>query len=606
MAILGILSIIQMIILPGLIISKLIRFNYGGVPRIVAIFGISLFANYLLVALLTFCHMLLQTTLLVIIILEIAVCFWLFRKTILDSFEALSSRYEHRLGSINYSTATNPGSSSFQRIVNQFVFFVLLIFAFSDIVWVFQRFTNNLTTVFQTWDAVVSWNRWAVEWANGAFPTATSYYPQLIPANWSISYVLMNGIELQSFPKAIMPLFSLLILLMLFDLGIKTKSFGFFIGVIFTRLVIKKFTGEFIADGYVDLPMAFFCFASIYLLLCARFNADKNNSNLGVVITSVILAAGAALTKQAGVFIFILLPVLGYVILYKQFPDIFNAQKRKNLLFAYLLGLLIVASWYFVKWVQIHGGLDSSNVTYVTKDIYDGAGYLKRALDAFILLGKYKYFLLALIPAVLLVKKPYKWLVIIIAIPFSIIWIFFFSYEVRNLALIFPIWGLTIGLFVQELFEYIWRFFSFIKIQKISAITLMILLVLGLGFIGIKYPLQYLIHNQEEQQWLLFNPELNVKIREMVEETGPSIKILTNYPVDYLPGLNGTQVSFWYDNLPDYVASVALPDIDYLLVPNNAIPEINAEIQKGLDNGLLQSLFTVEGAYSYRMFKVLH
>lgn len=606
MAVFGIISIIQMVFLPGLIISKLIKFGFGGVPRIVAIFGFSLFSNFLLVVLLTLCHIYLQISILIIIILEIATCLWLFRKSLFIPFEDLFQRFEQWIKSVDYSLSDKSDSSSIVRIIKYFLFFGLLIFAVTDIVWVLQRFTNNLGTVFQTWDAVVSWNRWALEWSKGIFPTATSYYPQLIPANWSISYVMMNGLELQSFPKAIMPFFSLLILLMLFDLGLKTKSFGFFIGVIITRLIIKKFTGEFIADGYVDLPMAFFSFASVYLLLCARLKADKKNYDLGLIIASIILAAGAALTKQAGVFVLLLLPLLGYLILYRQNHEMFTKQKTRNLLIVYSLAILITASWYLVKWIQINAGVDSSNIAYVTKDIYQGAGYLERALDAFTLLGKYKYLLLALVPAVFIVKKPYRWFGIIVAIPFSIIWIFFFSYEVRNLALIFPIWGLIIGLFVQQLFDYAVRFLNYIKIQKLPAITVLIVFLLGLGFIGIKYPLQTLKHNQLEQQWQLFNPELNAQIRQLVEETGPDIKILTNYPVDYLPGLSGSQVSYWYDNLPDYLSLVKNPEIDYLLVPNNTITDIKIEIQEGLNNGDLQLLFNSDGAYSYQMVKVLH
>lgn len=606
MAILGIVSIIQMIILPGLIISKLTKFNSRGIPKLIAIFGLSLFFNFVLVVLLTLCHLFSQITILIIIILEIAACFWLYRNKLFESYEDLFHTFETRIRSFDYSQSDSPDSSSFFRIIKYLTFLVLLIFAITDIVWMVQRLTNNLGTVFQTWDAVVSWNRWAVEWSRGIFPTATSYYPQLIPANWSISYVLMNGIELQSFPKAIMPLFSLLILVMLFDLGLKTKSFGFFIGVILTRLIIKKFTGEFIADGYVDLPMAFFSFASIYLLLCARFNANKKDFGLGLIITSIIMAVAAAFTKQAGVFILVLLPLLGYLILYRQVPEMFTKQKKKTLAFVYIIALLTAGSWYFFKWLQIHAGADSSNIAYVTNDIYQGAGYIERALDAFTLLGKYKYLLFALVPAVFVVKKPYRWLGIIVAIPFSIVWFFFFSYEVRNLALIFPIWGMIIGLFVNQLFEYAVRFLNYIKIQKIPVASLLIVIIIALGFIGIKYPLNELIHNQEEKQWLLFNPELNTQIRQLVEKTGPDIKVLTNYPIDYLPGLSGSQVSYWYDSLPDYLSEVEKPEINYLLVPNNAITEIKTEIQRGLENGSLQLLFSVDGPYAYQMVKVVH
>ena len=35
--------------------------------------------------------------------------------------------------------------------------------------------------IFQQWDAVISWNRWAIDWSANRLPTFTSLYPQLLP-----------------------------------------------------------------------------------------------------------------------------------------------------------------------------------------------------------------------------------------------------------------------------------------------------------------------------------------------------------------------------------------------------------------------------------------
>lgn len=53
--------------------------------------------------------------------------------------------------------------------------------------------------VFTNWDAVVSWNQWAISWALNEFPHGTYNYPQLLPISESISYVLMDSTGIQFF-----------------------------------------------------------------------------------------------------------------------------------------------------------------------------------------------------------------------------------------------------------------------------------------------------------------------------------------------------------------------------------------------------------------------
>jgi len=73
--------------------------------------------------------------------------------------------------------------------------------------------------IFQQWDAVVSWNRWAVDWAANRLPYATSIYPQLLPTNLSLSYVFMQSSEVWVFAKAFQFLFCLMLLLAMLDLA---------------------------------------------------------------------------------------------------------------------------------------------------------------------------------------------------------------------------------------------------------------------------------------------------------------------------------------------------------------------------------------------------
>ena len=58
--------------------------------------------------------------------------------------------------------------------------------------------------VFNHWDDLVSWNVWAVEWAHNALPQWCRSYPQLMTANWSLTYVFTNQTSVQFFAKAFM------------------------------------------------------------------------------------------------------------------------------------------------------------------------------------------------------------------------------------------------------------------------------------------------------------------------------------------------------------------------------------------------------------------
>ncbi len=603
MIIFGILSILQMTLFPGVLAVKIIKGIDRGIPRLVVIFGFSLVFNYFLVFILSALHAYTKNLLLVFIFLELVALIWLYRETYLLSFETIFEQIGHWLQSLRLISLKDSIDSSFLRVVEYFVFLMFFIFAMTDIVWITRIFFNNFGTVFTTWDAVLSWNHWATIWSQGTIPSGTQFYPQLIPANWSLSYVLMNGYELQSFPKVIMPLFSLFMLLMLLDLGLKTRSFGFFIGIIFSRLIIKKFTGEYIADGYVDLAVTFFGFASVYLLLLARLKSKKERIQKGLIIAGLIMVTGSALTKQAGIVTFLMFPALTYLIVFYRSSTTFEQINLRTLLISFLGALALVGTWYLFKWFQIQTGLDSSNVAYITQGIYQGADIITRARNALDLLGIYKYFLFALIPAVLLIKSPYRWPGILVAIPFSTIWLFYFSYEARNLALIFPIWGMMIGLMSQQLFDWSIKLLTAIKAYKVPIALIFVAIISLFVFLAIRYPLHRLLHNQEEKQWLLFNPELNQEIRSLIDQTGPEIKILTNYPVDYLPGLRGVQVSYWYDNLADYKHVTEKMRIDYLLVPQNIAPNVENEIQSEIQTGRLRFLFSSEGSFSYRMFE---
>ena len=166
--------------------------------------------------------------------------------------------------------------------------------------------------IFQQWDAVVSWNRWAVDWAANRLPYATSIYPQLLPTNLSLSYVFMQSSEVWIFAKAFQFLFCLMLLLAMLDLARIEGKFGYVPGVVITYgLLVALLRFRMLSSGYADVPLAFFALASVYVLMLARSTSDRR-AGAKFLMPGAVLAAGAALTKQTGLYVAAIYPVLAW------------------------------------------------------------------------------------------------------------------------------------------------------------------------------------------------------------------------------------------------------------------------------------------------------
>ena len=171
--------------------------------------------------------------------------------------------------------------------------------------------------IFQEWDSVVSWNRWAIDWAANHLPRSTAEYPQLLPCNLSLSYVFIQDSSIWFFAKGWLFLFCLFVLLAMFDLGRQTGQAGYFLGVLLTyALLIGVLRFRYISSGYADMPVASMAYAGVYALLVARGAAGAGPAN---EIRRARRAAlrGAALTKQAGLLVAAVYPLLAWLLVYR-------------------------------------------------------------------------------------------------------------------------------------------------------------------------------------------------------------------------------------------------------------------------------------------------
>src|ERR1051326_7249796 len=258
MFLLGILSVLQMTLLPGGAVLATAWYRSTAANVVVAAFALSFALNYAFVTIFVMAGWYTRATLLALIPVEIVAVIVAASRSSIAALAAI---------------------------------------AYAAVKWL-----RSLGTPFQTWDAIHSWNRWARVFAAGMTPLDVQWYPQLIPANWSMSYVLMGKTSNETFAKAPMGVFFLLTLVAIAAAGWRMRSPGILLATPLVALLDRKCVGEFLNDGYVDVPVAFFATASAVVLRCG---------GRGAVWISCAIAAGAALTKQAGAWYFLVSPVPG-------------------------------------------------------------------------------------------------------------------------------------------------------------------------------------------------------------------------------------------------------------------------------------------------------
>ncbi len=456
MFILGTIGILQVLLLPGLIVRKFFDLPKGFWLRMAAIMGISLITNYLFVFISTLLGIFTQVTAIILLILEIGALIYLYRKEILaTSISDFIVTFWHGLIAPIYKIFpklnTEDEEEKNKAILNIFAI-LLFVAALVAIELTFRIFRYNIGQIFNKWDAVLSWNKWATIWSSNTFPTQTEDYPQLIPTNWAMIYVLIGNHGIQFFAKSIMPLFAMMIMLVLLSLGIQTNNPGFFISIITLRLVFKKFLTDYLASGYVDIPLTFFGLMSTVFLWYV-FKETDTDKKYRWWILSTLFSAGAALTKQAGLYILGLNFLLGFYFMFGiKIKQAFVANWKRILIIVSII-ILIAIPWYGIKAVQFIQGESQSHIAtpiQSTNKVHQGDNLVETAISALLELDKYFYFFLLAIPAALFIDNFWRWILILFVIPYTLIWSTYASYDTRNLAITFPIYTTIIGLGVGD------------------------------------------------------------------------------------------------------------------------------------------------------------
>ncbi|MBK7379391.1 MAG: hypothetical protein IPJ03_10355 [Ignavibacteriales bacterium] len=420
MLLLGILAIVQTVYLPGFVFTGIFNIKTTStIQKWIYFFAISLFSNYAIVTILTLFGFYKSSVFYIIIAIEVVIIAYL----------VIAKKSKIDLG------------FNFRQLILDFLSFcksvsiserVLIIITTLVVLFYLSLFISNLGTIFYFVDTVknIHWNTWAIDFANNSLPKESSHFPQLIPANWSISYLLIGEKNVHFFPKSFMPLFFLGNVFMFLDLFFSKKNYVYLVALIiygFFAPIIYNLV--FIADGNADLPVSFFTFLSFY----AYLKTDKDKFELKELGIVFLFASTAAGTKLAGFYVFFFISILCLYHFIKSYKR-FDRKQIPVLAVSIVVILSINLFWYFLKPETMASGLHQPEWL-----VQGYANILNNALHlAYYNIGLpvIAFFIIALLFS--LFTKESRYVTIFFVIPPIILWMYKYSADFRNLSFVVP------------------------------------------------------------------------------------------------------------------------------------------------------------------------
>lgn len=579
---LGILGVLQICFIPGAIFYRLFMGNSKYLELLYISFPLSLVINWCLVFLLTSLGLYTRLTFFIILILEFVGCAYIL-------IGRLKKRSSESLPAI--ALGDFLGGSSFKldwQVITNFLFVLLFLISLDEII-------PYIGKVFKRWDAVVSWNRWAVDWASNALPKNTWHYPQLLPANWSISYVIQGNSTIQFFSFFSNLLFIPMVTISIYDLWRKTKESYL---IVFALLFFAFIEWTPVSSGYglADVPVACMAIFSLICLLNASHLSLDEKLSFKYIILACIIAGGAAVTKQAGLyFVLVFVGVVWHWSRNGVLPR--SIVSKKNILILVTINIFIWGAWYLLTEYRIKSGGITSEVSYVMGDIHQGRTYFERMLLAF---NNWPIVFIASALALFSIKNKTFSVLAVAGFVYVILWSAFLSYDLRNSILSYP-------LFLISLSSVNWFSLPDLLLRKVSHVSLkkliyvfFIFILLIFSVLTVKLDQRYLEQKQERYQKRIGNKKVNNMLYDAFEKYGDG-PVLTNYQyVNYLPQMKGQLRLFHFEAISDlnkFQQFEQEVNAKYFLIPDYADQKIKTFIDKNTSSSKLTKL-GVNGSYT--------
>jgi len=421
MGLLGIISLAQIWFMPGYLLLYLVR-GIHPIDKALLSIPISAVINFFLVYGLVLFDGYTQPVIITLFIVEV-LALLLFKLKMVEKIEHSNHLVEKRiLLEIN---------------LTNIVFGLLALICFT-------QFINQIGTVFTQGDAVMSWNHWAVSWFNGKIPFGLSWYPQLLPTLYSLTYQFIGDSRIELFAKiaiSLYPLVALAIFARIATLWPRERNKILWSAIIFFLLVRRLWGSESNLNGYADFPLAFFCISILYVF--ALKSTEKEQccpTSFTLQMLLIIVAVGAGLMKQSGVYLGILAPVIWFA----YFRHKNRSQEHiKHFISVSLVIAATYSTWYLFQYWRISTGIEHSNLRNLADIIF--LPWYESIVYGFMgFTNKLSWLWVALFVASLAHQKV-RYTSIFVVTPFFLLWAAFVPYDYRNLAAVLPLLAISLS-----------------------------------------------------------------------------------------------------------------------------------------------------------------
>lgn len=531
------LAIFQCYILPGLLITN--KLNGDLLFKIISTVIISLLFNFFLVTFLLALKLYSKEVLYIIFLFQILILFFLYK------------------------------SENFKINFNLNLFFLIKVFVFSLIIFAFYKNTGN---VFYSWDAVVSYNEWAIKFSTGEYPGGM-VRPYLIPKIWSMIYLFSDNSNITLFTKFTTILFPSLILLMSLDEILFYKKIRDLIKLFLfcTFFFLKK---NFILTGYVDIPL-------VALIYCFFYFYRRQAINLSAFTLFISFTI-----KMSAIFLLI------YFLIYK----------NKYLIIKLLISLAFILFFIFLYYSKLNN--------FFTADIFNEMGqnnnfnlFSQLQHSTNLLFNSNLIFFLIFSIFGFFINNFTRSILIIYIIPGWLYWSLLLSYDDRNFLFLIP--GLIIinSIVVEKLIlkffpmteDYFCNFEKKIFISKIFKINsktiFLILSLIACSTLAVndRYIIKY---DEVKKNSMIGNNLMNLKLIELVENNRLNRdNFITDFQlIFYVPALK--KYINWGNFLHKDLKN--LYGFDYYLVYGHS-PKIREVVKEKINNKKTEIILDING-----------
>jgi hypothetical protein len=452
--------------------------------------------------------------------------------------------------------------------------------------------------IFTHWDAVVSWNRWAISWAEGRLPELTWFYPQILPTAYAATYIAIGTTDVQFFALAIASLFPLLMLLGAFELGLRLHDARCMAAIPPIGWLMWALLGYTSLAGYADAPVA----ALTLIAVCAPVaaNAAGARERTGLLIAGALAAAAAALTKQAGWLIAGVYPLMAYAAVLHRTPSPLVRRVGSAFLLALLIAAML-APWYIYRWLVPAG----REFEYLLTGIHGERSYLERAargVEHLASAGLPRWATLYAIPIALagsLLHPVWRWITLFYTIPMVVMWLLFFTYDVRNSAAAFgPLsLGVIIGItcILAPVASALGRVGGAPRPRLFVGLAAGACIIAAAVLSAGEFRESRLRRKQEAQYPTVGMPNLTRALLQYHAEHGFEGKVVTNYqPMGFIPGLREHYVFNPIQHERHYQRTVDEARPRYTLYFGSTVPE---HLIRAVSSGRVRVIQQSEGAH---------